>query len=578
MRLCIVGFAVGCSGAMLGPDALLVDADGDGWTPANGDCDDANPSVFPTAPDAPGDDIDQNCDGFDAEGVSVQGLAEGDLRITEIMLDPLGVDPALGEWLEVRNTLDLPVDLMGLLIRDDARDDTLVTQSLVVQPGDVVVFGGGSDPLLNGGAEVDALWDASFGLSRVDSVVLDVDGRVIDRVAYDLTWPVEEGRSLSLSAGEGASDAPTDWCAASELYGVGGYGSPGTANPACPEVFEGLTAAELVQGDLVITEILQAPAASSGDYGEWIEVHNTTAQDIDLRGIELLDETGSGARIEGAAVVPALGYAVLAASLDRSLNGGVDAIWAWGWEYSLRNSGQTVRLVFGTLELDAVAYDNGYTFPDPSGASMSLDPDALSPEDNDDGDAWCTATVPFGDGDLGTPGAVNPPCSEVLRVGQLGVGDLVVTEIMASPAAGEEGEWVEIYNAAALAVDLGGLVLSDGSGSFTVPLGVLVSPGDFVVLGQSEQGSDNGGAPVDVAYGDAIRWGAADTVMLTASGLVVDEVEYDATFGGEDGASLSLRPNRLDASDNDTGQNWCTSTSSFGAGDLGTPGTDNDAC
>jgi hypothetical protein len=66
--------------------------------------------------------------------------------------------------------------------------------------------------------------------------------------------------------------------------------------------------------------------------------------------------------------------------------------------------------------------------------------------------------------------------------------------------------------------------------------------------------------------------------MLTASGLVVDEVEYDATFGGEDGASLSLRPNRLDASDNDTGQNWCTSTSSFGAGDLGTPGTDNDAC
>ena len=31
-------------------------------------------------------------------------------------------------------------------------------------------------------------------------------------------------------------------------------------------------------------------------------------------------------------------------------------------------------------------------------------------EPNDDGSAWCTAASPYGDGDLGTPGAANDGC------------------------------------------------------------------------------------------------------------------------------------------------------------------------
>ncbi|HRI98366.1 MAG TPA: putative metal-binding motif-containing protein, partial [Nocardioides sp.] len=50
----------------LGPDTTGVDADGDGWTVEGGDCDDADPSVHPGAYDVPADDIDQDCDGFDA--------------------------------------------------------------------------------------------------------------------------------------------------------------------------------------------------------------------------------------------------------------------------------------------------------------------------------------------------------------------------------------------------------------------------------------------------------------------------------------------------------------------------------
>ncbi|NIS36798.1 MAG: hypothetical protein GWN73_40345, partial [Actinobacteria bacterium] len=44
------------------------------------------------------------------------------------------------------------------------------------------------------------------------------------------------------------------------------------------------------------------------------------------------------------------------------------------------------------------------------GASLSLDPSALSHTANDDGVNWCWATDDYNGGDLGTPGAPNPAC------------------------------------------------------------------------------------------------------------------------------------------------------------------------
>jgi hypothetical protein len=39
-----------------------IDGDGDGYTPNQGDCNDADPDIHPNAPD-PSDGIDQDCDG-----------------------------------------------------------------------------------------------------------------------------------------------------------------------------------------------------------------------------------------------------------------------------------------------------------------------------------------------------------------------------------------------------------------------------------------------------------------------------------------------------------------------------------
>jgi len=56
------------------------DGDLDGWTPAQGDCDDADAAVHPGAPDPVGDGIDQNCDGpdgVDADGDGSLAIASG---------------------------------------------------------------------------------------------------------------------------------------------------------------------------------------------------------------------------------------------------------------------------------------------------------------------------------------------------------------------------------------------------------------------------------------------------------------------------------------------------------------------
>lgn len=54
------------------------DIDGDGYTSANGDCNDYNPDVNPGAYDIPDDGIDQDCNGIDATGGSSGTDSDGD--------------------------------------------------------------------------------------------------------------------------------------------------------------------------------------------------------------------------------------------------------------------------------------------------------------------------------------------------------------------------------------------------------------------------------------------------------------------------------------------------------------------
>lgn len=398
----------GCSGA-LGPGAPgRSDADGDGFAAADGDCDDRDPAVGPLAVDWPDDDVDQDCDGEDDEALGLGGVSPGDLVITEVMAAPIGVDGALGEWFEVRNATEHDLDLQGLAVRDLGTDDFLVLDRLEVDAGGEAVLAAWDDPDENGGVEADLAWVGGFGLANAgDAIRLLAGGVVLDEVAWDPTWPLEDGAALALDPDADDNARAEAWCLGVGAYGAGGYGTPGAPNPPCPPPFEGLTVGELEPGDLVITEILQNPSAVDDDVGEWIEVLNETDEPVNLDGLEVSDDDGTW-KVDVRLEVAPGALVVLGAFTDG--NGGAPVAAEWRFELSLQNSGDEIVLSYGTVVVDRVAWDDGFTFPDPEGASMSLDPGELDADDNDDGEEWCTATTPFGAGDLGTPGAPNPPC------------------------------------------------------------------------------------------------------------------------------------------------------------------------
>lgn len=159
-------------------------------------------------------------------------------------------------------------------------------------------------------------------------------------------------------------------------------------------------------GDVVVTEIMQNPDAVSDTYGEWIELYNPTGSDIDIDGWTVGDGESEEHAIDagGPLVLGAGGFLVLGRNDDPSVNGGYSCDYRYAG-ISLANGDDRIVIRQGGVTIDSVAYDDGATFPDPTGATMELrDPSW----ENNDGSNWeeCVVST-FGDGDYGTPGGAN---------------------------------------------------------------------------------------------------------------------------------------------------------------------------
>lgn len=160
-------------------------------------------------------------------------------------------------------------------------------------------------------------------------------------------------------------------------------------------------------GDVIFTEIMQNPAAVNDSEGEYIEIYNTTNSTIDLEGWVIKDDaTASEAHTITNLTIAANGYAVLGNNADSSTNGG----YTNDHQYNLINLGNSsdglILECSGTV-IDQVIWDDGTTFPDPTGKSMELKTNKYTSTDNDDGANWYEATTTFGDGDFGSPGVQN---------------------------------------------------------------------------------------------------------------------------------------------------------------------------
>ncbi len=167
-------------------------------------------------------------------------------------------------------------------------------------------------------------------------------------------------------------------------------------------------------GDLVFTELMPNPAAVTDAEGEWIEMTNVSAAPVDIEGCELVDD-GNGPESDiinsGGPILVAPGATVLLAKVvDPAINGGVSGVvYEFGDAFSLTNDGgDELELQCGGTTIDRLVYTTMFGFG--SGIAMQLDPGSQDATANDDAANWCAATAVYGDGDLGTPGAVNGGC------------------------------------------------------------------------------------------------------------------------------------------------------------------------
>jgi hypothetical protein len=189
--------------------------------------------------------------------------------------------------------------------------------------------------------------------------------------------------------------------------------SVGTSSAGAPlEVTRVIMGTPQAAGDVVITEIMKNPSALSDSVGEWLELHNPSANVIqELRGCRVTDADSDSFDIAQSLTIPPGGYA----SLAKSAMPGFTPDFVWG-RTNLANGDDEVILTCGMVEIDRVEYDDP-THPDDNGRSMQLDPSLLGPMPatpphvaNDTGSSWCSGTTDYNMGDQGTPGAANTGC------------------------------------------------------------------------------------------------------------------------------------------------------------------------
>ncbi len=168
-------------------------------------------------------------------------------------------------------------------------------------------------------------------------------------------------------------------------------------------------------------------------------------------------------------------------------------------------------------------------------------------------------------------------------------GELVITEVMASPTVGTPGHWVELHNPTTETMVLSGLWLSFTRDStdttMTVPSSpmLVLDPGAYFVVGASADTGANGGVEVDFVMA-GLDFDPTAGVFTVSSGdrALIDTVSWEGgwpVFTGYSislsGAALGLAPDLL----NNLPDHWCTGTTPESVrADAATPGEANPPC
>jgi len=357
------------------------------------------------------------------------------------------------DWIEIYNAGTEDVMLGGYYLADDLADPSAMYEIPNTYPDSVTVPAGGFILFYANKDEGSSVLNLNFKLSGSGEQIglWDPDQNFLDSLTYgEQTTDVSYGRY---------PDGTDTW------YFMTNF-TPGAANenPAPPQVV------------LYINEFMASNDAAlpgpMGDYPDWIEIYNPGTEDVDLSGYYMGDDladTSAWYQIPDtypdSVTVPAGGYILFYANKETDwsvLNLG----------FKLSGGGEQVGLWSPDMVvLDSITYGEQY-----ADTSYGRYPDGT--------DSWYFMP------DY-TPGASNtnpnPGPGEV---------ELYINEFMASNDAavpgpqGDYPDWIEIYNAGAEDVMLGGYYmaddLSDPGAMYQIPDiypdSVTVPAGGFIVF------------------------------------------------------------------------------------------------
>lgn len=353
------------------------------------------------------------------EAVYATGPVKDNLRITEIMYHP--ADPNT-EFIELKNIGTAPADNINLNVVTFNNGIDFTFGDVPLAYGEYVVLV--QDPVAFAakypGVSIAGIYGGRLDNDGDGIRLLDAIGTTIQDFKYKDSWyEITDGIGFSLTVEDEASTDPNDWDIkagwhpSSTSGGTPGTDDPGTFYPI---------------GSITINELL----AHSDDliYGDWIELHNTTASPIYIGGWFLSDDSDDLTKYEIAtgdprSTIPAGGYVAFDSVNDfqNPLDSGSNV------QFAYSENGETAYLTSGLNHEITGIYTVEEQF-DASEVNVAFGRHQKS-----------TGTFNFVAMSTNTKGSANAYPK---------VGPIVINEIMYHPVPGtldkEEYEYIELYN------------------------------------------------------------------------------------------------------------------------------------
>jgi beta-lactamase superfamily II metal-dependent hydrolase len=404
---------------------------------------------------------------------------------SEVFYDTPGTD-SVEEWIELYNNSPMEVDISGWTITDNngsgstytiPQGETIAAHSYYTIALNSTGFNNlygydadlyGSFPALNNDGDTLLLKNSSGTLKDAVSWEGGASAGVVDGWGSTSAPSASTGESIVRTDVSTDTDTYSDWDTADD---------------------NGFPQTQEISFLVVFSEVFyDTPGDDSIE--EWIELYNNSPITVDIGGWIITDNNGSGASFtipSGETIAPGGYYIIAADSTGFNNLYGYDAD-TYGSIPALNNTGDALVLEDKYHNvIDFVAWEGGAGAGVPDGWGSTSAPSAstgstivrsLVTTDTDTYADWTTASN-NGNPQTGSGGDVKVVFSEVLYD---------------TPGTDSVEEWIELYNASSVSVDIGGWTITDNNGTgstYTIPSGNSIPAGGFFTIAVNSTGFYN---------------------------------------------------------------------------------------